>query len=1111
MEFFNDCFTQEQIEKYNNIVSGLRSKINEKRQKAESKNNLPFFKTLFKQILSERKTQKTKQSSFIEITNDSEVFNVLQKFIDENEKQFPLAKKLFNAFIEDQLSSAKEGEHNFDISNIYISGQSINTISNKWFADWNTIRSLFIEKNKKKLPEFVSLREIKEKLRGIENIKEKEDFFRGEFRELYNNENDYFKILLKIWWKKFEKCFIGNNEKGKNKIVGYNKALANAKKMIKNDKKYTNKKDFCKDKKGTLILNDKGEKEQREVQKDEIRIYAESALAIYQMMKYFSLENRQERNWNTEKMDEDGAFYNPFIEYFQNSHTWQYFNVFRNYLTRKPYSEDKIKLNFENGTLLDGWSKDKESENLGIIMRKNGKYFLGLMHKNYNFIFSEKNIKKQTRGNNANTYEKVIYEFFKDATTMIPKCSTQLNCVKDHFAASDNYIVLSGNKFIKPLTISKRIFELNNVKFLKTNITKKANEKKDEGVKMFQKEYLILSGNSKAYKTALVEWIDFCKMFLESYKNTSVFDYSKLSDSKNYESLDKFYNDVNKYIYKISFTNISEKYINEKIEKGELYLFKIYNKDFAEKSKKENKSKNLHTLYWEEIFFDENLKNPIIKLNGQAEIFFRKASMKKEIKEKKKSHDIIKNKRYTENKIFFHCPLTFNFTKNELKKDKEKYKGKADSFSIKARKYLLNNKDMNIIGIDRGEKHLAYYSVVNQNGDIIDIGSFNKIGDTDYHQKLDDLEKGKAKARLTWQTIGQIREMKKGYISQVVKKICDLMVKHNTIVVFEDLSVGFKRGRFAIEKQVYQNLELALAKKLNYLVFKNKNRGENGHYAKALQLTPQINNFKDIYRQCGFMFYIPASYTSAICPICGFRKNIPTPTENKEKNKKYLGKFDIFYEKENDRFRFAYKLSNIVGGKNKKEKNSGFRLFENDELKNDFVFYSDVERLQFQRNKDNRGGEMKWKYPNQELKDIFKKNKVDICGDINKQIQKSDFEDKNFYAPVIYNIRLILQLRNAITKKDNEGNTLESHDFILCPSCGFHSENKLMGLEKRYKGENKFEFNGDANGAYNIARKGGLVLKKISEFVKKYKDPSLMQNQDITITQEEWDKYAMKK
>jgi CRISPR-associated protein Cpf1 len=70
--------------------------------------------------------------------------------------------------------------------------------------------------------------------------------------------------------------------------------------------------------------------------------------------------------------------------------------------------------------------------------------------------------------------------------------------------------------------------------------------------------------------------------------------------------------------------------------------------------------------------------------------------------------------------------------------------------------------------------------------------------------------------------IESIKELKNGYISQVVHKLASLIIEHNAIIVFEDLNSGFKRGRQKIEKQIYQKLELALAKKLNYLTMKTK-------------------------------------------------------------------------------------------------------------------------------------------------------------------------------------------------------------------------------------------------------------------------------------------------
>ena len=69
-------------------------------------------------------------------------------------------------------------------------------------------------------------------------------------------------------------------------------------------------------------------------------------------------------------------------------------------------------------------------------------------------------------------------------------------------------------------------------------------------------------------------------------------------------------------------------------EKGQLYLFQIYNKDFSDKS---TGTKNLHTMYFENLFSEENLKNIVLKLDGNAEVFFRKSSIKQPIIHKKGS------------------------------------------------------------------------------------------------------------------------------------------------------------------------------------------------------------------------------------------------------------------------------------------------------------------------------------------------------------------------------------------------------------------------------------------------------------------------------------------
>jgi CRISPR-associated protein Cpf1 len=137
---------------------------------------------------------------------------------------------------------------------------------------------------------------------------------------------------------------------------------------------------------------------------------------------------------------------------------------------------------------------------------------------------------------------------------------------------------------------------------------------------------------------------------------------------------------------------------------------------------------------------------------------------------------------------------------------------------------------MHIIGVDRGEKHLNFYSVIDMQGNIVEQGTLNVFTYDDgkggkrivnYETLLSNKADERKNARQNRDTINSIKELKNGYISQVVHRLAQLVLKYNAVIVLEDLNGGFKRGRQKIEKSVYQNLELALAKKFGYLVLKD--------------------------------------------------------------------------------------------------------------------------------------------------------------------------------------------------------------------------------------------------------------------------------------------------
>jgi CRISPR-associated protein Cpf1 len=310
------------------------------------------------------------------------------------------------------------------------------------------------------------------------------------------------------------------------------------------------------------------------------------------------------------------------------------------------------------------------------------------------------------------------------------------------------------------------------------------------------------------------------------------------------------------------------------------------------------------------------------------------------------------------------------------------------------------------------------------------------------------------------------------------------MVKENAVLVFEDLNSGFKRSRQKIEQQVYQKLELALAKKLNYLVDKKAIKGKPGHFLKGLQLTPPIKTFQDIGKQCGALFYVSPAYTSLTCPECGYRKNMSFTFENIGKAQKHVKDIDLQFKEVGGGFDIFYTLNNQ--GKKKV-----------------FKISSAVERLRWHRHgtayaKHHGPGEEAVKNTETSV-GLTKKYKISECLQAlfasesslyaKKEILSSDLakiENADFYRQLFRYLEILLHSRNSISGTDI--------DYIQCPRCLFHSDNGFCG----------FKYNGDANGAFNIACKGLLALRKIQQA----EDPENIKWADLKVDMQEWDEFV---
>jgi len=1023
LDYFNETLTQEGIELYNTVIGGktvaeektkikgLNEYINTdyNQKQTDKKKRKPKFKQLYKQILSDRQSLSFLSEAF---ENDNEVLETVEKFYSNDLLNFSIEGKAINVL--GTIKNVVTGIETFDLSKIYFrSGTSLTDVSKKVFGDWILIQRALENYYEKAYP--MKAREKIEKYEERKNKWLKQDFNISALQTAiddYDNET----VKEKNNGKVIEDYLAGfRDEKDMDLIQKVNQAYNAVKDLLnvpypENEKLGSNKE-----------------------QVKQIKAFLDSIMDIIHLIKPLSLKDMDK--------EKDEIFYSLFTPIYDHlNNTISLYNKVRNYLTKKPYSTEKIKLNFENSTLLGGWDLNKETDNTAIILLKDNQYYLGIMDKKHNRIFQ----RIPVMDNESNCYEKMVYKLLPGANKMLPKVFFSQSRINEFLPSSE----------------------------LLENYANETHKKGDN-----------------FNLTHCHKLIDFFKTSISKHEDWKQFNFV-FSPTSSYEDLSGFYREVEHQGYKISFKKIAESYIDDLINEGKLYLFQIYNKDFSPYSKGKP---NLHTLYWKKLFENNNLKDVVYKLNGQAEVFYRKRSIdeKNNVIHKanenlpnknpdnpkvtsKFDYDIVKDKRYTLDKFQFHVPITMNF----------KAEGVLN-INQRVNAFLKDNPDVNIIGIDRGERHLLYYTMINQKGRILEQDTLNVIANekqkVDYHNLLDKREGARETSRQEWGVIETIKELKEGYLSQVIHKLTDLMIANNAIIVVEDLNSGFMRGRQKVEKQVYRKFEKMLIDKLNYLVDKNKKANELGGLLNAFQLANKFESFQKMRKQNGFILYVPAWNTSKIDPATGFVDFLKPRYENLEQAKGFFEKFDsIHFNNEKNYFEFAFDYNNFT-----EKADKGRTKWTVCTVNEDRFFWSRALN-------NNRGGQEKCDVTSclKLLFDgkIYYKNGEDL------KLQITGQESADFFKSLMKYLSITLSLRHNNGEKGDK-----EQDYILSPV----TDSRGRFFDSRKAGD-EMPRNADANGAYHIALKGLWCLEQIS----KTKD---LKKLELAMSNKEWVQFKQAK
>ena len=286
------------------------------------------------------------------------------------------------------------------------------------------------------------------------------------------------------------------------------------------------------------------------------------------------------------------------------------------------------------------------------------------------------------------------------------------------------------------------------------------------------------------------------------------------------------------------------------------------------------------------------------------------------------------------------------------------------------------------------------------------------------------------------------------------------------------------RGRQKIERQVYEKFEKMLIDKLNCYVDKQKDADEIGGILHPLQLTNKFESFRKLGKQSGWLFYIPAWNTSKIDPVTGFVNMLPdVKYENIDKARCFFYKFDIIrYNKEKDWFELIFDYDNFTEkAKDTQTKwtlctyGTRIRTFRNPAKNNQW----DSEEIVL----------------TDEFKKVFAEAGIDINGNLKEAI--CSLTEKKHLEPLMHLMKLLLQMRNSKTGTEI--------DYLLSPVADengnfYDSRNNVSTLPK----------DADANGAYNIARKGLWAIRKIRSTPKGEK-------LNLAISNREWLQFAQQK
>lgn len=602
-------------------------------------------------------------------------------------------------------------------------------------------------------------------------------------------------------------------------------------------------------------------------EKYEIKKNLDKAIEFIRLLRLFDTENENFSFDAKQEIEKTLEIYNDINLLY---------NMAKNYITQKGNNKIKKALSFSTSGFAGGWSESVENTKRVFLMKDDlGSKYLGI----YNLIGCKAN------GKSVSSVSRTIKESLTEEKTE-KQCYRKMVCS----------VTSDVKKSIPRLFVNSQLPEPELTRFKK-------------------KEY-----NDDEKFLAFI--IDFIKEKIEKHETWKSYNFKY---KEHYESYDEFCDDLQKQGYILKWKYIEKSIIDELVDNGCIYLFKI-----SSKYDRYNFKKSIHEKYFDALFSDENENGKLIKLLGNAEVFYREPQIKNPYIHKKGSllvnkhydngktigseyseiakniqgttvdgivtkicdRDIIKDERYTREQFSIHIPVKIgNISSKE----------KVDSLAIEKLK-----KPNNTVVITRSNNHFLYAVVFDDGMNVLEKRSLNVVKGVNYKEKLEIAEDLKKKDALSWKEIKSTSGLMDGYISYAIREVADLVLKYDAMVVLEKATAN--GGSFnLLSTRTYEKFKNALINKLQFLNDVSKKDTEPGGVLNPYNLT-HVDKDKDFEKELnGIVLQIPAFYM-AMKDINSEFVLLKSPyAKNQSQRKNLVNKFKNFnFNNEKNVFELEY-------------------------------------------------------------------------------------------------------------------------------------------------------------------------------------------------------------